>query len=161
MKFIANTFESPLKKIVYFSDGSAAQYKKKEKNLQNITCHNEDFGVPAEWHFFATSHGKTACDGVGGTLKMLAAKASFQRPYNDQTMTPHQLYKWAQSSIHNLNFDFVTENEYKEEECPLSSQYATAETVHGADELHVFMPVKKDALNTKSILLLLTIKRTM
>jgi hypothetical protein len=33
-------------------------------------------------------------------------------------MTPHQLYEWAQSSIHNLNFDFVTENEYKEEEGP-------------------------------------------
>jgi hypothetical protein len=27
MKFIENTFESPLKKVVYFSDGSAAQYK--------------------------------------------------------------------------------------------------------------------------------------
>jgi hypothetical protein len=24
-------------------------------------------------------------------------------------MTPYQLYEWAQSSIHNLNFDFVTE----------------------------------------------------
>jgi hypothetical protein len=59
MKFIENTFESPLKKkIVYFSGGSAAQYKNRKK-LQNITCHNED--LPAEWHFFATSHGKSAC----------------------------------------------------------------------------------------------------
>jgi hypothetical protein len=82
MKFIKNTFESPLKKMVYFSDGSAAQYKNR-KYLQNITCHNEDFGVPAEWHFFATSHGKSACDGVGGTLKRLTAKASLQQPYND------------------------------------------------------------------------------
>jgi hypothetical protein len=31
-------------------------------------------------------------------------------------MTPHQLYEWAKSSMHNLNFYFVTENEYKEEE---------------------------------------------
>jgi hypothetical protein len=82
MKFTENTFESPLKKMVYFSDGSAAQYKTR-KDLLNITCHNEDFGVPAEWHFFATSHGKSACDGVDGTLKRLAAKASLQRPYND------------------------------------------------------------------------------
>jgi hypothetical protein len=29
--------------------------------------HSEDFGVPAELHFFVTSHGKSACDGVGGT----------------------------------------------------------------------------------------------
>jgi hypothetical protein len=82
MKFIENIFESPLKKMVYFSDGSAAQYKNRKKLLY-ITCHNEDFGVPAEWHFFVTSHGKNACDGVGGTLKRLAAKASLQRPYND------------------------------------------------------------------------------
>jgi hypothetical protein len=92
MKFIENTFESPLKEIVYFSDGSPVQYKNR-KNLLNTTCHNEDFGVPAEWHFFATSYGISACDGVGGTLRRLAAKASLQRPYNDQIMTPHQLHE--------------------------------------------------------------------
>jgi hypothetical protein len=88
--------------MVYFSDGSAAQYKNR-KNVLNITCHNEDFGVPAEWHSFATSYGKLACDGVGGTLKRLVAKPSLQRPYSDQIMIPHQLHEWAQSSIHNLS----------------------------------------------------------
>jgi hypothetical protein len=44
MKFIENTFESPLKRIVYFSDGSAAQYKNR-RNLLKITCHNENFRV--------------------------------------------------------------------------------------------------------------------
>jgi hypothetical protein len=96
-----------------------------------------------------TSYGKNACDGVRGTLKRLAAKASLQQPYNDQIMTPHQLYEWAQSSIHNLNFDFVTENEYKEEEGLLSSRFATAETVRGTQQLHVFMPVKKGIFDTK------------
>jgi hypothetical protein len=64
-------------------------------------------------------------------------------------MTSHQLYEWAQSSTHNLNFDFVTENEYKEEEGLLSSRFATAETVCGTQQLHAFMPVKKGVLNTK------------
>jgi hypothetical protein len=32
--------------------------------------------MDAEWHFFETSHGKGACDVIGGTLlKMLATKA--------------------------------------------------------------------------------------
>jgi hypothetical protein len=83
--------------------------------------------VPAEWHFFTTSHG----DGVGGTLKSITVKASLQRPHNDQIMTLHQLYEWAQSSIHNLNFDFVIQNKCKEEEGLLSSKFATAETVRG------------------------------
>ena len=30
---------------------------------------------------FATSHGKVACNEVGGTVKSLAARASLQRPY--------------------------------------------------------------------------------
>jgi hypothetical protein len=37
MKFIGNTFESPLKKMVYLS---AAQYKNRKK-LLNIACYNE------------------------------------------------------------------------------------------------------------------------
>ena len=49
-------------------------------------CHQkDDFGVKAEWHFSATSHGKGPCDGLGGTVKRLAAHASLQRPYNDTT----------------------------------------------------------------------------
>jgi hypothetical protein len=65
-------------------------------------------------------------------------------------MTPQQLYEWAQSSTDNLNFDFVTENEYKEEEGLLSSRFATAETVCGTQKLHSLMPVKKAVLNTKT-----------
>jgi hypothetical protein len=75
MKFIEITFESPLKKIVYFSDGSAAQYKNR-RNLLKITCHNEDFRVPAEWHFFATSHGKSTCNRVGD-IKKACSKSQF------------------------------------------------------------------------------------
>ena len=55
-------------------------------------CTEDDFEVKAEWHFSATSHGKGACDGLGGTVKRLAARASLQRPYNDQLMIPRQLF---------------------------------------------------------------------
>jgi hypothetical protein len=56
----------------------------------------------------------------------------------------------------------VTENEYKEEEGLLSSQFATAETVRGTHQHHAFRPVKKGVyLTQKCIILLLTIQRTM
>jgi hypothetical protein len=38
----------------------------------------KDFNVEAEWHFFATSHGKGLCDGIGGTVKRMARRASLQ-----------------------------------------------------------------------------------
>ncbi len=66
-------------KIIYFSDGAASQYKNR-KNFVNLCKHETDFGIKAEWHFSATSHGKGACDGVGRTVKRLATRASLQRP---------------------------------------------------------------------------------
>ena len=43
-------------------------------------------GITCEWHFFATSHGKSACDGIGGTIKRAMAKESLTRPYTGQIM---------------------------------------------------------------------------
>ena len=80
-----------VKQIYYFSDGAASQYKNR-KNFLNLCYHHTDFGIAAEWHFSATSHGKGACDGVGGTVKRLAARASLQ---SHQITTPYQLYEWA------------------------------------------------------------------
>ena len=70
-----------------------------------ICHHNKDFGMPAEWHFFATSHGKGPCDGVGGTVKRLAARASLQRPINNQITTPRQLFEFAESEIKSIDID--------------------------------------------------------
>ena len=61
--------------MFYFSDGSGAQYKN-FKNFTDLLLHEKDFDLKAEWHFFATSHERNACDGVGDTIKRLAAHAS-------------------------------------------------------------------------------------
>ena len=52
---------------IYYSDGAASQYKNL-KNFINLCLHQEDFGVHTELYFSATSHGKGACDGLGGTV---------------------------------------------------------------------------------------------
>ena len=44
-----------------------------KKIFLNSCLHKADFGITAEWHFSATSHGKGACDGLGGSVKRLAA----------------------------------------------------------------------------------------
>lgn len=83
LAFLKNTAPAgqAFTKVIYFSDGATSQYKNR-KNFINLCHHNEDFGVAAEWHFSATAHGKGACDGLGGTVKQLAARASLQRPYD-------------------------------------------------------------------------------
>ena len=46
----------------------------------NLCHHQQDFNMAAEWIFFATSHGKSPCNGVGGFVKHVA-KRSLQDPY--------------------------------------------------------------------------------
>ena len=81
-----------LHKVLYFSDGSAAQYKKL-KNLINLIFHQSNFHIHAE---FFCHHGKNACDGVGGTIKRLAVHASLQCPFSNQILTPKQLFDFAE-----------------------------------------------------------------
>jgi len=63
-KCVMNNLKSQLpnlKKVEYFSDGCAGQYKNR-KNFYNLCQHKSD---EAKWIYFATSHGKQPCDGVG------------------------------------------------------------------------------------------------
>ena len=64
-------------KVLYFSDGCSGQYKN-HKIFTNLVNHYCDYALYAEWHFFATSHDKNACDGIGGTIKRKAAYVSMQ-----------------------------------------------------------------------------------
>lgn len=101
-----------LRKVFYFSDGSAAQFKNC-KNFLNLCNHQNDFQLEAEWHFFASAHGKSACDGLGGTIKRMARKASLQRPNNDQILTSQELFHYAKQHILGINFEYTTIKEYE------------------------------------------------
>ena len=136
-------------KIIYFSDGAASQYKNR-KNFINLCHHKEDFGITAEWHFSATAHGKGACDGLGGTVKRLAARASLQRPYNDQIMTARQLFDWATISIPTVHFDYCSSEDYELEQKYLEQRFMKARTIPGTRKLHSFIPVSEDKLQVKA-----------
>jgi hypothetical protein len=138
----------PIKRVIYFSDGAAAQYKNR-KNFLNLCHHGEDFGLPAEWHFSATSHGKGACDGLGGTVKRLAARASLQRPYDQQIMTPRQLFDWATTAVPTVHFEYCTMQDYEREKQNLEQRFQASQTIQGTRKLHSFVPTSKDTLAVK------------
>ncbi|KAL5515976.1 hypothetical protein EMCRGX_G001232 [Ephydatia muelleri] len=124
------------------SDGCAAQYK----NCKNLCQHYEDFGVEAEWHFFATSHGKSAGDGAGGTLKRTATKASLQRPYEGQILTTHQLYDFAVANIKGIHFGYATFEEHVQEAKEREERLKVCKTVAGTQKLHCIVPVGEKGL---------------
>ena len=100
------------------------------------------FGLPAQWHFSATSHGKGACDKLGGTVKHLAARASLQRPYDEQFMTPRQL-------LNGLLITYLWSSLNKREQTHLEEWFQKARTISGTRKLHSFVPVSKDRVRTR------------
>ena len=75
MSMTATHISDKITKIRYFSDGCARQYTNC-KHFINLCFHETDFNYNCEWSFFATSHGKSPCDGLGRTIKHLTARAS-------------------------------------------------------------------------------------
>ena len=136
------------RKIYYMSDGCAAQYKNC-KNFTNLCHHYTDFGVEAEWHFFATSHGKSAGDGAGGTLKRTATKASLQRPYEGQILTARQLYDFAVAHIKGIQFGYATLEEHVQEAELLKERLKMSKTVPGTQKLHSVVPVGENIVEVR------------
>ena len=108
--------------------------------------------MKAEWHFLATSHGKNACDGVGVTMKRLAARASLQRAIHNQILNPHQLYDFAKSEIHMLSVItcfFVEKQQVDVVSKFLTSRYEHVTQFRGSRINHQFIPNSDNILMSR------------
>ena len=130
-----------LKAVQYFSDGCSKQYKNK-KNFLNITYHKQDFGVPAEWGFSATSHGKGPWDGLAGSVKREAALESLRRPVDNQILTPQEFYKFAKEKFKKVRVEFVSQEFIEDLESEvLVERFKKAKTIPGTLGFHSFSPI--------------------
>ena len=128
-----------LKKVYYFTDGASSQYKNR-KNFINLAFHMEDFNVKQS----GTAHGKRPCDGIGGTVKRLATKASLQRPFTDQIQSPIQLYEWAKGAIKSVHFQFISTTEYEAEDLLLRKRLDSALNIVGTHSFHAYYPIPNE-----------------
>ena len=65
------------------------------KTIRNNWLNQQDFNctlLQAEWNFFATSHGKSSCDVLGGTVKIITPRTSLQRPKEHHILTPSDMF---------------------------------------------------------------------
>ena len=85
-----------VKNVEYYSDGCAGQYKNCT-NFLYVCQHKNLYGLNAQWIFFASSHGKSPCDGVGGALKREAAKESLITQSDEQIICAEDLYQFRKS----------------------------------------------------------------
>lgn len=132
-----------IKKIFFFSDGAASQYKNK-KNFFELCQHVRNDGFNVEWHFFATSHGKGPCDGIGGIFKRKATKASLQALFKGHIRNAKELYDWAIADKDSIvAYRYCPEADFKifEQELKLKYDRLNLQTLKGTQQLHCFIPI--------------------
>jgi hypothetical protein len=134
-----------LKKVIYFSDGAAQQYKNR-KNVMNINCHLSDFGIIAEWHYFGTSHGKGPCDANAGTLKRNAYLASLRKTL---IRNAFEFYTWAKENICGINVAFVQSDEVLQQQDKLRERFESALTIPDIRSQHIVISVSEGEVMTK------------
>ena len=75
-----------IKSVTYLNDDCAGQYKN-YKAFLNLCHHKSYFDIDETWAFFATSHGKSSCDGICATVKCKILHASLHRHLNNQILS--------------------------------------------------------------------------
>ena len=81
--------------------------------------------------FFATSHGKRACDRIGGTVKRLVAKKSLRRPYDKQILTPFDMRDYCKENIKGITFMYIPVESIKHNSEKLKERFQRAVTIKG------------------------------
>ena len=89
-------------------------------------------------------------NGVKCPVKRLAARASLQRPYDAQIMTPRQLYEWAIDNIPSASFQYCSVDDYRREEVMLQERFKNSRTIPGTRKLHAFIPVTRNKICTRA-----------
>ncbi|KAJ4432757.1 hypothetical protein ANN_21395 [Periplaneta americana] len=151
LDFLKSEFpEAPLKHVEYFTDGCAAQYKNC-KNFRNICYLEQDFSMKCNWSFFATTHGKSRCDGIGGTLKRLVTKTSLQRLYKDQITTALQVYEFCQKNLKGITGFYVSKEYMVQVRTFLCGHFENAKTIPSTRSMHQFVPLSPIQIGAKRL----------
>ena len=84
------------------------------------------------WKQSGTSHGKSACDGIGGTVKRPASKASSQPDLD--------MFSYCESDVTGTKFFYISSTTIKDNVILLQDKYNAAQTVKGTRQLDRFVP---------------------
>ena len=136
--------------IHYFSDGSTAQYKN-YKNFINLCHHEEDFNIKAAWNFFATSHGKSPCDGIGGTAKRTARHASLQRTIDNQILTPFDLFTYCDTNVQKIKFFYIPKCDIESVRSIQEERFRFGHTLAGTRDNHYFVPIDNTSIRVHRV----------
>ncbi len=74
-------------------------------------------------------------------MKRLAARASLQRPRDNQILTPVDLFKFCDEHVKGITSFFVSRDEVEDARNDQEERFKSADTVAGTRENHHFVPI--------------------
>ena len=107
-----------LSKIHYWTDSPSSQYRN-QFIFYTLANHKKWYDCEAQWNYFEAGHGKSACDGLGGTVKRMADEAS--RQGNVLIQSARDFFSWTiGSSMKQVIFIFVDKKECEQKQVEMS-----------------------------------------
>ena len=103
------------------------------------------------WSFFATSHGKSPCDSIGGTVKRLTSIASLHRTTTNHILTASAMFNFCQNEIIGINFYYISKESNTIIRSEMEQRYATAKTLPSTRTYHNFVPMSNTKIGTKIV----------
>ena len=89
--------------------------------------------------FFAIAHGKGPCDGLAGTIKRLARRASLQMG-TQQILTPLALFERVLHLLPKIDFVFLDNNDSEKVKAVLEPRFVRV--VHVTLMVHAAKPIE-------------------
>ncbi|EFX73443.1 hypothetical protein DAPPUDRAFT_109754 [Daphnia pulex] len=122
--------------IHFFSDGGPAHYKNKS-NFANLSFFEKEYSMKVRWNFWASGHGKNACDGIGGSTKRQFRLASLR---GEMLITCQQLLEWAESNIPAVTYMLISKEVVKTNSLCILPRIEAAQMIKGTRQFHCFIP---------------------
>ncbi|WAR29651.1 hypothetical protein MAR_003219 [Mya arenaria] len=117
--------------IHFWTDSPSSQYRNRH-------------GCRATWHYFESGHGKSACDGVGGTAKRNADMAVKQSKAVIQDA--HDFFAWAISAQSEIEYQLKTPEEYQTCHEEVEKRKTLIKPLKGTMSLHAIATGKEGIL---------------
>ena len=114
-----------------------------------LVHHSSDFSVVGTWTFFATSHGKSPCDGIGGTLKRLTSDESLRRDPDDAIITANMMAEHCRKTFPTISICVISAEDLKVSFDLISPRYAVTKTYVGTRSYHYFEHIGDGKIGAK------------
>ena len=104
------------------------------------------FAAPQLWNLYHQQRKGNSFLLVGGTVKELVKLESLRKPFENQILTPLDMYQWADENIENIKFFCVSTEDTASHASVIQNRLTVAEATDGTRSYHCFWPIGQTKL---------------